>query len=134
MEKNCGIVKERDSLHFFTQFNDKLCVSAYLQRAHLLPDLSSAVVATPHIHQQTFPIAVTQQITTTPILPVTLDPSSPTNTTSPNQHNALIYACIFASTVAKRAAELAFADKRRSMTAPDVIERIGTAFQDIVQE
>lgn len=110
-------------------------LNTYLQRSHLLPDLSTTLTATPHIHQQSFPIAVTQQITTTPILPVTLDPtSSPTTNTSPNQHNALIYACIFASTVAKRAAELTFADKGRSMTAPDVIERIGTAFQDIVQE
>ncbi len=82
---------------------------------------------------------MTQQITTTTYInPNTSVPSSTdtcsTTPSTPDTHSALIHACIFASTVAKRAAEVAFADKGRSMTAPDAIERIGTAFQDIYKE
>lgn len=109
------------------------------QRAHLLPDLSTALANDVNVHQQTFPILMTQHITTTTNMnPNTSVPSSTdtcsTTPSKPDVHNALIHACIFASTVAKRAAEMAFADKGRSMTAPDVIERIGAAFQDIYKE
>lgn len=45
--------------------------------------------------------------------------------------NAALHACIFASVVSKKASEVAFAEKGRSMTAPDVIEKIGAAFQII---
>ena len=114
--------------------------SLSLQRVHLLPDLSSALADNTNVHQQTFPIEPTQSMrntTTATIDSSTSDPTGDTSSTTPSKpdlHNALIHACIFASTVAKRAAELAFADKGRSMTAPDVIERIGSAFQDIYKE
>jgi hypothetical protein len=45
-----------------------------------------------------------------------------------------IYACIFASTVTKKASELAYAHKKRAMTTPDVIENIGPAFQLLYSE
>jgi NAD(P)H-hydrate repair Nnr-like enzyme with NAD(P)H-hydrate dehydratase domain len=48
--------------------------------------------------------------------------------------NAAVHACILASVVSKKAAELAFARKGRAMTAPDVVEQIGAAFQEIHPE
>jgi hypothetical protein len=48
--------------------------------------------------------------------------------------DAAIYACIFASTVTKKASELAYAHKKRAMTTPDVIENIGPAFQLLYSE
>ena len=50
------------------------------------------------------------------------------------ERNAAIHACILASVVTRRAAELAFREKGRSMTAPDVIEHLGRAFVDIHPE
>jgi len=45
-----------------------------------------------------------------------------------------IYACIFASSVTKKASELAYAHMKRAMTTPDVIENIGPAFQLLYSE
>jgi NAD(P)H-hydrate repair Nnr-like enzyme with NAD(P)H-hydrate dehydratase domain len=48
--------------------------------------------------------------------------------------NAAVHACVFASILTKQAAELAFAQKGRSMTAPDVVEQIGAAFRRLHPE
>jgi hypothetical protein len=48
--------------------------------------------------------------------------------------NAAVHACVFASVVTKQAAELAFAQKGRSMTASDVVEHIGEAFRVVYPE
>ena len=53
-----------------------------------------------------------------------------TTTVISNTHNALLHSCLFASAVAKKASEYAFADKGRSMTAPDAIQQIGRAFEN----
>ena len=38
-------------------------------------------------------------------------------------------ACLLAATVTRRASALAFAQRRRAMTAPDMLECIGAAFE-----
>lgn len=43
-----------------------------------------------------------------------------------------ILSSILASTVVKRAAQLAFQDKKRSMTAPDVLNNIGNALDSLL--
>jgi NAD(P)H-hydrate repair Nnr-like enzyme with NAD(P)H-hydrate dehydratase domain len=48
--------------------------------------------------------------------------------------NACVQACALACMVSKRASELAFAAHGRSMTAPDVVEHIGAAFQEFYPE
>ena len=44
----------------------------------------------------------------------------------------LIWASILASTVTKRSSALAFSNKKRSTTSPDIIEYIGQAFEDSI--
>jgi NAD(P)H-hydrate repair Nnr-like enzyme with NAD(P)H-hydrate dehydratase domain len=41
---------------------------------------------------------------------------------------------MLAAMVSKRASELAFAEKGRSMTAPDVVEQLGAAFREFYPE
>ena len=43
----------------------------------------------------------------------------------------LPYAAILASVVARRASKLAFQEKKRAMTSPDVIIKIGSAFESV---
>ena len=45
-----------------------------------------------------------------------------------------VWASILASVVTKRASRLAFRRRRRSMTAPDVIDSLGEAFDEVVGE
>ena len=48
--------------------------------------------------------------------------------------SAAVHACVLASVAAKQAAALAFKDKGRSMTAPDVMAQVGAAFQELYPE
>ena len=61
--------------------------------------------------------------------------TAPTATSaSALDRNSAVQACIMASALAKQAAELAFELKGRSMTAPDVLEQIGSAFRILFPE
>jgi len=42
-----------------------------------------------------------------------------------------MWACVLASLVTKRSAELAFEDKKRSTTTPDILEKVGRSFEEI---
>ena len=81
------------------------------------------------LHTLTHCTVLFQRAAPLPDLAATLSSLTATTTNSTaNTHNALVHACVLASSVSKKAAELAFGNKGRSMTAPDVIERIGEAF------
>ena len=56
------------------------------------------------------------------------DPLLPT-TIFNNSTAATAWACIFASTLVRRAGKLGFERKRRSMTSPDVIDSIGDSYE-----
>lgn len=60
--------------------------------------------------------------------------SAHSDDTASQARNAALHACIFASVVSRKASEVAFAVKGRSMTAPDVIESLGAAFRIIHPE
>ena len=45
-----------------------------------------------------------------------------------------VLAALLSSLVVKQAAQYAFQDKRRSMTTPDILNTLGPAFEDIVEE
>jgi len=75
--------------------------------------------------------------TTTASKTTTTNANAATNTTGrrlSSAQNAAVHACIFASVVTKRAGEKAFQEKGRSMTAPDVIDQLGSAFTDFFPE
>lgn len=59
-------------------------------------------------------------------------PSNPPGSASLS--DAMVYACILASSVTRRASEMAFTKKGRAMTSPDVLNSLGIAFADITQE
>lgn len=101
--------------------------SILLQRSAQLPDLASTLATNTNIHKVSIPYPTTTA-TTTATTTTTTATTNATNTNTVLTSTALIHACVFASTVSKKAAELAFSTKGRSMTAPDVIEHIGQAF------
>ena len=45
-----------------------------------------------------------------------------------------MWASLLAATITKRASQLAFSRKKRSMTSPDVIECIGEAFDRSIDQ
>ena len=45
--------------------------------------------------------------------------------------SSLPYAAILASVVTRRASKLAFEEKKRAMTSPDVIVKLGAAFESV---
>lgn len=47
------------------------------------------------------------------------------------ERDAILLACILASSVTRRASELAFKQKGRAMTSPDVLSQLGLAFADL---
>ncbi|KAJ1431641.1 hypothetical protein B484DRAFT_395382 [Ochromonadaceae sp. CCMP2298] len=64
----------------------------------------------------------------------TLRADRETRETDNRECSAAVHACIFASALTKRAAERAFQQQGRAMTAPDVIEQLGRAFVDLHPE
>jgi hypothetical protein len=103
-----------------------------LQRKSTLPD-SRELASAKGVHTTTYTFDPTQGDFGASFC---VDPDGPHGSASDARRtrNAAVQACILASVVSKKAAELAFARKGRAMTAPDVVEQIGAAFQEIHPE